>query len=327
MMGIPGIKPMRASTALVAALAVLPLSLAACSKKEDPGPPPIIGNYVSGIQVLGQADATAEVKNEQLPAGTADGPVAEVGTEATVVNGGSLRQPVESSTAFKQVRMAIETVGPAPSADPSADPSTTDAPLPMPTSAGAPAKGYYEITLPAAGTTADLVLTIAQALPGTQFILHYAVVSESGAQGTAVVQAVQAKEVGTGQVQVSVSWDAASDVDLHVVDPAGDEVYYEQLSSASGGELDLDSNAECEIDNVNNENITWTEAPPGEYIVRLDYWDFCDVEQTNYVVTVRVVGQPAKVFNGEFTGEGDHGGIGDGIEITRFTVAAASPTP
>jgi hypothetical protein len=194
-------------------------------------------------------------------------------------------------------------------------------------SSGAPAKGFYEITLPAAGTTADVVLTIAQSLPGTQFIFHYAVVNEGGAQGIVVVQTVEAKQVGTGEVQVSVSWDAESDVDLHVVDPAGDEIYYDEASSASGGELDLDSNAECEIDNVNNENITWTTAPPGKYIVRLDYWAGCDVPKTSYVVTVRVIGQPAKVFNGEFTGEGDQGGYGDGELITEFEVIGTSPTP
>lgn len=318
MLGSPGNRPTRVRAILVAALALAPLALSACDK--DEGPPPIIGSYVTGVQVLGQADATSEVKNEQLPAGSADGPAADVGGEATVVNGGSLRQPVTAETAFTKVRMAIETVL-------AGSASTTDAPVSPPTSSGAPAKGYYEITLSQPGTEVDIVLTIAQALPGSQFIFHYAVVNEGGVQGAAVTQAVQAKQVGTGEVQVSVSWDAESDVDLHVVDPSGEEVFYDALSSASGGQLDLDSNAECEIDNVNNENITWTSAPPGEYIVRLDYWDGCDVEKTNYVVTVRVVGQPAKVFNGEFTGEGDQGGAGDGITITEFTVVGLSPTP
>jgi hypothetical protein len=62
--------------ALVAALVAVPLTLAACNK-EDPGPPPVIGSYVTGVQVIGQAGATSEVKNEQLPAGTGDGPAVE----------------------------------------------------------------------------------------------------------------------------------------------------------------------------------------------------------------------------------------------------------
>ena len=218
---IPGIPHRRA--AVLAALALIPLTLAACSKEEDPGPPPVIGSYVTGVQVLGAAGATSEVKNEQLPAGTGDGPAVEVGSEATVVNGGSLRQEVTAESAFKQVRVAIETI-----VAPSATEGTESATPPPPVSAGAPAKGFYEITLPAPGTTVEVILTIAQSLPGTQFIFHYAVVNEGGAQGAIVVQAVQAKQVGTGEVQVSVSWDAESDVDLHVVDPAGDEVYYDE---------------------------------------------------------------------------------------------------
>src|SRR5207237_4273195 len=43
----------------------------------------------------------------------------------------------------------------------------------------------------------------------------------------------------TGDVQVSVSWDAPSDVDLHVVDPSGEEIFYGNPASASGGQLDV----------------------------------------------------------------------------------------
>ena len=35
-------------------------------------------------------------------------------------------------------------------------------------------------------------------------------------------------QVGTGDVQISLSWDVDSDVDLHVVDPNGDEIYWNQ---------------------------------------------------------------------------------------------------
>ena len=33
-------------------------------------------------------------------------------------------------------------------------------------------------------------------------------------------------QVGTGDVEVTLSWDAESDVDLPIVDPTGDEVYF-----------------------------------------------------------------------------------------------------
>ena len=63
-------------------------------------------------------------------------------------------------------------------------------------------------------------------------------------------------QVGTGDVQATLAWDADSDVDLHVIDPNGEEVYWANTMVSSGGELDLDSNAGCVIDEVRNENIT-----------------------------------------------------------------------
>jgi hypothetical protein len=43
--------------------------------------------------------------------------------------------------------------------------------------------------------------------------------------------------VGTGAVQVNVTWDLDVDVDLHVLDPRGEEIYYDHRRSASGGVL------------------------------------------------------------------------------------------
>jgi len=116
-----------------------------------------------------------------------------------------------------------------------------------------------------------------------------------------------------------VAWDDTSDVDVNVVDPAGDEVYWANRQVSSGGELDLDSNAGCTIDNVNQENVTWSTAPRGEYIVRVDYWSSCGIAETNFIVTVQVKGRDPQIFTGKFTGLGDNGGLGSGTEITRFT--------
>jgi hypothetical protein len=126
-----------------------------------------------------------------------------------------------------------------------------------------------------------------------------------------------------GDVQVSVSWDAPSDVDLHVVEPSGQEIFYGNPTSSTGGQLDVDSNAACSIDGRQIENIRWSgRAPAGQYIVRVDYWDSCDVGRTNYLVTVRQ-GASTRTFPGLFTGEGDHGGAGSGVTITTFVQAAS----
>jgi len=139
--------------------------------------------------------------------------------------------------------------------------------------------------------------------------------------GPQVTRTLTVTRVGSGDVQVSVAWNTAADVDLHVVDPAGEEIYWGSRTSASGGELDLDSNAGCGGDQPRNENTVWpvNRAPTGTYVVRLDYWDACGAELTDYVVTVWVKGHDAQVFTGTLTGDGDNGGAGAGIAITTFT--------
>jgi uncharacterized protein YfaP (DUF2135 family) len=183
--------------------------------------------------------------------------------------------------------------------------------------------GYYEITVPAGSSVADVLLTLAQTLPSTVTFI-FEVVDSSGNVSAPTSTMTAITTVGTGDVQVSVSWDADNDLDLHVVDPNGFEVYYGADTSPEGGTLDLDSNAGCTIDGVNNENITWPTgaAPHGMYTVRVDNYEQCPGGLgDNYVVTVRLHGHPAMVFNGSFPASdlGDSGSAGSGTTITTFT--------
>ena len=127
--------------------------------------------------------------------------------------------------------------------------------------------------IPPAGTSAALLLAFSQDIPTSPFDLFFAVVDTNGTVGPFLAVTFNVIRVGTGDVQVTLSWDTDSDVDLHVVDPSGEEIFYGNRESASGGMLDLDSNAACTIDGVQNENITWSigAAPQGTYIVRVDY--------------------------------------------------------
>ena len=129
----------------------------------------------------------------------------------------------------------------------------------------------------------------------------------------------------SGDVQVSVSWDAPSDVDLHVVEPSGEELYDANSASATGGQLDVDSNAGCAIDGRQIENVRWPgRAPGGSYTVRIDYWNSCGVGRTNYLVTLRN-GLSVQTFTSFFTGPGDRGGEGSGVTIGTFVHAASTP--
>jgi hypothetical protein len=175
---------------------------------------------------------------------------------------------------------------------------------------------YWRLQL-TPGAAETLIISVGQGAPQT-FNLVLGALS-GGASGPHELVPVVLTQVGTGKVQVSVTWDKESDVDLHLVEPGGDEIYYGNDVATSGGTLDLDSNAACDIDGVKNENITYTTDPPrGTYTVRVDYYDACTVTETKYVVTVTVAGHTS-TFSGTFTGVGDEGGSGDGQTITTFT--------
>jgi hypothetical protein len=246
-----------------------------------------VTDFVSDLRAGGEG--TVARQTGALP-GAGSGASPTVTTSGRVINGGTVQVTIEAAQPFVRVVIGVKD---------KAD--------------------YYVVTLPAAATSVDLFLTLAQAIATDTIEFVYAVGSASAVGAYEEVMATVV-EVGTGELQVSISWDVDSDVDLHVIDPAGDEIYYGQTSSPSGGVLDLDSNAACSIDGVRNENITWTTAPRGTYKVRVDYYESCGVPASNYVVTVQKKGQAAQTFRGQLTGDGDQGDVGAGMDVTTFTM-------
>ncbi len=240
-------------------------------------------------------------RDESAPA-PSGGPSITASGNSTVVNGGTLSVRITAATPFATIYMFVagKTVG-------------------LAGEAGGGIEGHYEIRLSSIETSAQVLLTFPQTIPITEFELLFAVASPAGAVGPYVGLAATVTQVGTGDVQVTLSWDVDSDVDLHVVDPTGAEIFYSQRRSPSGGELDLDSNAACRIDGVRNENITWPvgRAPRGRYTVRVDYWSSCGVSRTNFTVRINSVGT-VQIATGSFTGPGDQGGLGSGRTVATF---------
>jgi len=119
---------------------------------------------------------------------------------------------------------------------------------------------------------------------------------------------------GNGDVKVTLQWDFYADIDLHVTDPAGEEIDYTNNSSRSGGELDVDN-----MDGGSGaaENIFWESNPPrGEYNVDLVYY----AEKSNTPkegtcrVTVLLKDQEPKVYEVHMSPNGD-----SRVHITSFT--------
>ena len=248
-----------------------------------------LSDFITGVSTT-SGNITAQFHNGQAPTGGSGPAVNAAGSSALILGGSSIRT-LSATTAFNRVIIAVDGV-----------------------------EGYWELTLPGSVTAQDIILSVGQDVPENSFTVEYAAGTSAGI-GAPDVEFVSVVQVGTGDIQVSVSWNVESDVDLHVVEPNGEEIYYGNDVSNSGGTLDLDSNAACGIDGKKNENITWpTQAPPrGTYTVRVDYWDSCGVTSTNYVVTIRVAGRAAQTFTGTLTGEGTNGGEGSGITIASFT--------
>ncbi|MFN8176390.1 MAG: hypothetical protein U0167_00525 [bacterium] len=293
----------------LATIAALALFAGACG--DNPSSPSgdggTIADYVASASVEG---APGALQSSGVPRPTSGGPTITVDGHLTIVNGGTTTLTVSSATPFTKVFVA-------------GSPPISRLFIPV--------SGFYEVPLPAPTTSADLLIVFPQVLPANAFQLYFAAADPSGKVGTVEQKSVSALHVGTGDVQVTAAWDADSDVDLHVVDPAGTEIYWGNRQSPSGGQLDLDSNAACAIDGVRNENITWAvgTAPQGDYTVRLDYWSSCDVSATNYTVLINN-GGAITIQHGTFHGSGDTGGYGSGVPIgtfTRTTGPAAAPMP
>lgn len=72
-----------------------------------------------------------------------------------------------------------------------------------------------------------------------------------------------------GVVHIALSWDTdETDIDLWVIDPSGEQIYYDNPNAASGGYLDRD-----DTDGIGPENIYWRKgAPNGMYQVKAHYY-------------------------------------------------------
>lgn len=154
--------------------------------------------------------------------------------------------------------------------------------------------GYYKIPTTSKSDKSVIMVVILLSQEATANFSIVIAVANGTSVSTYYTIPVTVHEGGTGKLQVSLSWNKANDVDLHLVEPGGEEIYFGNNMSDNQGELDVDSNAGCSIDNINNENITYSDAAVvanGLYTVKVRLWSPCSItDATSYVVTVRYNG-------------------------------------
>lgn len=117
-----------------------------------------------------------------------------------------------------------------------------------------------------------------------------------GRYSTAVLAAfffVASVSIGIAQeLDFEVNWNVPTDIDLHVIEPSGEEIYFGNRESASGGELKSDDTS-----GTGPENIFWdTNAPTGQY--QIFVVNFSGSVAVNFTVQVKITGGVVQTFTG-----------------------------
>ena len=100
--------------------------------------------------------------------------------------------------------------------------------------------------------------------------------------------------LGTGDVQVTLTWDNNSDLDLYVTEPNGNVISYSNAYSDTTGQLDVNSNFPCGQNLYSVENVYWPSgyAPSGAYYVTVHEVGWCgENTAANWTLIVRVDGR------------------------------------
>ncbi|MGH7282436.1 MAG: hypothetical protein ACRELY_12990 [Polyangiaceae bacterium] len=137
--------------------------------------------------------------------------------------------------------------------------------------------------------------------------------------GAPTARLLVTQDVGppAGHLVISLTWDTESDLDLHVIDPNGTEIWRGRINSyqppppgtpvdpnaiTAGGILDFDSNASCVIDGRRREDVVWqTSAPSGHFVARVDTFSLCQATSANWNVEAFADGKSIGAVQGEST--------------------------
>jgi uncharacterized protein YfaP (DUF2135 family) len=127
--------------------------------------------------------------------------------------------------------------------------------------------------------------------------------------------------VGVGSVNVRLEWRANADLDIWVIDPCNNKIFWDGRTATCQGSLGrLDQDNWCQDFVLGKpENIYWAQNPPqGKYKVYVDYFEDCgNAGPVNYTVRWWVDGR-AYVKRGSISPPASPGTNGDEILVTQF---------
>ena len=141
-------------------------------------------------------------------------------------------------------------------------------------------------------------------------------------------------ETMPGAIEIKLAFSNSKDIDLHLYTPSGEHIYYGNRGGSYQAEdgseitygLDVDSNAGCNIDNINKENIYIPAelVESGTYRVVVDMFKNCQPTiATNWSIVARYQGDLITPTQGVNPASGVYpigAGNGDLTSVMTFTI-------
>lgn len=126
-------------------------------------------------------------------------------------------------------------------------------------------------------------------------------------------------DLNSAEITIRLDWSKHScntDIDLHVVDPNGEQICWFQMTSSSGGYLDRDDTV-----GPGPEHIRWSSAPVGTYKIYVHYYpnEAEDRSVTSYKVSVNADGVTYQPKTGSIAYD-------QIVPIGQFTIGESSTT-
>lgn len=153
--------------------------------------------------------------------------------------------------------------------------------------------GQHDIVVPE-DSVFGFQASFSSALTLGDHVLHFQAVDQAGHFGERFELKLTARKYKdpSGLLLVRLTWDTEADVDLHVQQPDGADLWSKRQTTftppapgeplptpaelQAGGIVQFDSNGRCVIDGAREETIVWkSKVPAGTYTVRADAFSMC----------------------------------------------------
>jgi hypothetical protein len=188
--------------------------------------------------------------------------------------------------------------------------------------------------------TFSVILELSRETPAKPFAIILSALDSGGRFGPRQRLQLSATDASVqGELVVMLRWDTDADLDLHLTDPSGTEIWARNINSynppspgqppadanawQAGGILDFDSNAQCVIDGRCEENVYWEDAPPsGHYRVKVATASLCGQTYAHWTVEAQLRGKTIASASGISVASDtrEPSGSGSGVLALEFSV-------